>query len=124
MIIEIEPMGAVRQSRKDAWDPRPAVVRYRAFRDELRLKMPGYQLPDELPFITFHISMPKSWSKKKTLQMWGEPHQSKPDLDNLIKAFKDALAVDDAHVWRYAGAQKLWAVNGAIGINETARKTG
>lgn len=116
-VVIIDPMGAVRQSRRDAWDPSPAVARYRAYRDELRLKIGKFKLGPELPFIRFYLPMPKSWSQKKRTEMGGQPHQSKPDLDNLIKAFKDALAVEDAHVWRYAGAEKLWGSVGAIHLH-------
>jgi Holliday junction resolvase RusA-like endonuclease len=55
--------------------------------------------------------MPKSWSTKKRLSMLGEYHQSKPDIDNLVKAFLDAFGDDDKHV-AVIHAGKYWCVEG------------
>jgi Holliday junction resolvase RusA-like endonuclease len=95
-IIAIEPMGAPRMTQRDVWKQRPVVVRYWAYKDELRLKLPGYVLPDKL-VIEFHVAMPKSWSKKKQAAMAGQYHQVRPDNDNFQKAFMDAFG-EDAHV--------------------------
>lgn len=43
-----------------------------------------------------------------------KPHTVKPDLDNLIKAFKDALLTDDSSVWRYGRMTKVWDYEGSI----------
>ena len=43
------------------------------------------------------FEMPKSWSKKKRAELQGEFHDAKPDLDNVLKAIKDALT--DCGVW-------------------------
>jgi Holliday junction resolvase RusA-like endonuclease len=58
--------------------------------------------------------MPASWSKKKREEMDRQPHQNKPDLDNLIKAFKDALLSEDSGVWKYGEMEKRWATRGFI----------
>ena len=68
--------------------------------------------------IVFFIEMPASWSKKKKAQMDHCPHQSRPDLDNLIKAFKDALAEEDSFIWRYASMKKIWAYEPRIVVTE------
>jgi Holliday junction resolvase RusA-like endonuclease len=47
--------------------------------------------------------------------MEGRPHQSKPDIDNLLKGFMDALLEDDARIWEVK-ASKLWGVNGSIKV--------
>jgi len=56
----------------------------------------GNRLPLKCPLkmaITFCFLPPKSWSQKKKDEAieGGVSHCSKPDLDNLIKAIKDAL---------------------------------
>jgi Holliday junction resolvase RusA-like endonuclease len=55
--------------------------------------------------------MPKSWSKKKKAVMWGKPHTSKPDIDNLVKAILDALNGvafnDDSQIWEIQSS-KIW----------------
>jgi Holliday junction resolvase RusA-like endonuclease len=114
--LDVVPMGAVRQSRRDAFDPTPAASRYYAFRDELRIKaaLAGYE-PGEVIDIVFYLPMPASWSQRKRRQMEGMPHQQKPDTDNLLKAFADALLAEDCHVWDMRG-RKRWAVDGAIEI--------
>jgi Holliday junction resolvase RusA-like endonuclease len=105
-------MGKPRMTRSDKWKKRPAVMRYRAFKDECRLH--NVALP-ELPCITFYMPMPASWSKKKKADMDGQPHKSKPDLDNILKALFDALYEDDAHIW-YVTAKKIWSYDGKIEI--------
>ena len=112
MIYPITPMGKPRMTRSDKWKKRPAVMRYRAFKDECRLH--NVALP-ELPCITFYMPMPASWSKKKKADMDGQPHKGKPDLDNILKALFDALYEDDAHIW-YVTAKKIWSYDGKIEI--------
>ena len=65
--------------------------------------------------VTFHLPMPKSWSKKKQLAMCGEPHCNRPDLDNLCKSLMDALLPEDSHVHEIR-LRKLWAVRGGIEV--------
>lgn len=89
-------------------------MRYRSFCDELRLKIPNYTVPDEIKII-FHVPMPPSWSLKHQTSMIGKPHQQRPDIDNYLKAYLDALCTEDSHVWN-AHAIKLWSRVGAIEI--------
>lgn len=115
MIIDITPCPKPRMTRSDKWKKRPIVMKYRAFADELRLKVGDYK-PGGVVFITCIIPMPKSWSKKKKEIMDGIPHQQKPDIDNYLKAFLDALCDDDSHVWDLRGL-KFWGKTGKIVIN-------
>jgi len=39
--------------------------------------------------------------------MLGEPHQSKPDIDNFLKGLLDAVFEDDSAVWSI-WAEKRW----------------
>lgn len=40
-------------------------------------------------------------------ELEGTPHQQKPDTDNMLKAFKDALCSRDQAIWDYR-VTKLW----------------
>lgn len=52
--------------------------------------------------VRFYLPIPASLSKKKRLELDGKDHIKKPDLDNLLKAFKDSaneiLWSDDSQV--------------------------
>lgn len=114
MIIPLEPVPKPRMTRSDRWKKRTTVVRYFAFCDQLRLlwKEP---VPPELA-LRFYITMPKSWSKKKKLDMDGKPHQQRPDIDNLVKAFLDALCEDDSYVYKIH-CEKYWSTDGRIEVD-------
>ncbi|HEU5187072.1 MAG TPA: RusA family crossover junction endodeoxyribonuclease [Candidatus Saccharimonadales bacterium] len=114
IVVKLKPVGKPRMTRRDVWKQRPVVMVYRAYGDELRLKLPHYELPGELR-IVFHLPMPQSWSEKKKAAMDGVPHKQKPDVDNLLKGFMDHLAKDDSHVWRVE-AMKIWSRTGKITI--------
>jgi Holliday junction resolvase RusA-like endonuclease len=110
----ITPVPKPRQTQADKWKKRPAVMRYRAFADELRLKVRVRDVP--LPYhVVFVLPMPGSWSAKKKRLMNLQPHIVKPDKDNLEKAFLDALFPDDSHVWD-GRASKLWGQKGEIWV--------
>lgn len=110
----ITPVAKPRQTRSDKWKQRPAVMRYRAFADECRLF--DVAIPTEGGHITFVLPMPKSWSQKKRMLMNGEPHQQKPDVDNLCKSLMDAVFPDDSHVWDVR-VTKVWGHQGKIIIS-------
>jgi Holliday junction resolvase RusA-like endonuclease len=52
----------------------------------------------------------------KDERKWGMPKTTKPDCDNLTKAFCDALAKNDAHVWHQT-ASKYWGQHDEIIIH-------
>lgn len=119
MILHLEPVAKPRMTQRDRWAKRPAVVKYYAFCDEIRkqwgVDADGLAVPPVPPALSlrFEISMPKSWSAKKRAEMNGEPHQQRPDIDNLIKAFLDALCEDDSYVYSVT-AEKYWSDKGSI----------
>jgi len=117
--FRVLPCPAPRMTRADAWKNRPCVLRYRRFRDDLRLgaKKIGYTLQPILN-ITFILPMPESWSAKKRLAMNGTPHQQRPDRDNLLKAFQDTFEGDDGFVWD-GRTTKLWGEVGKIIVEGT-----
>ena len=112
MIYNITPVPAPRMTRSDKWKKRACVMRYFAFRDEVKLKKITV---DNGSHITFTMPMPKSWSKKKRRAHIGSPHQQKPDIDNLTKALLDAIYDDDAHIWDLR-ITKIWGEYGKIEI--------
>jgi Holliday junction resolvase RusA-like endonuclease len=112
-IYDITPVPKCRMTQRDKWAKRPAVLRYRAFCDEVRVK--GVSMPESGSHIVFVLPMPKSWSKKKREMMDGQPHQQRPDKDNLEKALLDALFEDDSHIWD-SRVSKIWGEEGRIEI--------
>lgn len=57
-----------------------------------------FVFPEQGAHITFYIPCPKSWSQKKKRQYHNTLHQSKPDLDNLLKSFGDSLLSEDKYI--------------------------
>lgn len=118
MILPIEPVPKPRMTQRDRWAKRPAVVRYYAFCDELRALYKG-EVPEQV-MLVFNVPMPKSWSKTKQLEMEGQPHKQRPDIDNLVKAVLDALCEDDSYVHTVV-ATKIWAKEGSIHLTTFSR---
>ena len=118
--IIIDPYPKPRMTRADSWKRRPCVVRYWAYKDNLKKlsKELNYR-PGETLSLTFIIAMPKSWSNKKKEALNGKAHKQKPDLDNLIKAFKDCLMVEDSHVHTYPFMRKIWGFTGKILVHRS-----
>lgn len=114
--LNLNPVAKPRMTRSDKWKKRKATEKYWKFKDDLKMLcwLARWQPREDNLDITFVIPMPKSWSKKKKNEMNGQPHKSRPDLDNLIKAFKDALLQEDSHIHTYDGMKKVWGFKGQI----------
>jgi len=119
MKYPINPMPKPRMTRADKWKQRPAVMKYRAYKDEIRLR--GVSVPEASAHITFVIPMPASWSKKKRQSMNGMPHRQRPDIDNLHKGLLDALFTEDCQVWDH-WITKVWGEHGAIIIEPISKR--
>lgn len=92
--VRMEPIGKPRQTRRDVWQLRPVVARYRAFADQLRLEAQKQLIEWESVgtlCVTAYFSVPPSWPKSKKADMANQPHRQTPDADNVIKAVMDAL---------------------------------
>lgn len=113
MIAMIVPVPKPRMTQRDKWAKRPGVLRYRDFCDQVRAA--GLVVPESGAHIVFHLAMPASWSRKKRAEMLGQPHQQKPDVDNLAKALLDACLDEDQGVWDMR-VTKRWADAGAIEV--------
>lgn len=74
--------------------------RYNTYKVELgaEAKRKGFVFPPVGASITFFVPVPPSWSKKKKKLYHGTFHQSKPDLDNLLKALMDSLMTEDKQI--------------------------
>lgn len=111
IVVSGEPVGKPRMTQRDKWQKRACVVRYRVWADALRDQV-GIQ--NKLTFtkpVTVHVcaffSMPNGWSRQRKLDSYGEPHTSKPDGDNVLKAVLDALIENDQTVY-YSSVGKYW----------------
>lgn len=74
--------------------------RYNTYKIDLaaEAKSKRFLFPPVGASITFFIPVPPSWSKKKKKLHHGRFHQSKPDLDNLLKALMDSLMAEDKQI--------------------------
>jgi Holliday junction resolvase RusA-like endonuclease len=112
--LRIDPVPKPRMTRADRWKTRPPVQRYWDYKDKLLELTKGIEICYTPLSLQFILPMPKSWSKKKKAEMNLQKHESTPDLDNLIKAFKDALLKEDSMVWCYDYMTKVWGYEGMI----------
>lgn len=124
-LFDVIPMGAVRMSQSDKWktnpnhvDPkkreREAVTRYRHFKNVIRKQAEEmkFELKGVLE-IVFLVPMPSTWSEKKKQRENKKPVKTRPDTDNYVKAFMDALSKEDGYVWKI-NSQKRYAFKGSI----------
>lgn len=113
-LFPIRPVPAPRMVRSDKWEKRDIVQRYWAFRKEFILKanLLKFDLPDVLN-ILFILKMSESWSGAKKKRMNLQPHQSRPDRDNLLKSIQDAFKKDDGFVWD-GRTIKIWGEKDTI----------
>ena len=103
---------------------RAQLEKYNSYKAEIRnwAAKTGFKMPLGYFAIVFYIPAPESWRKKKRDEMVGNPHQSTPDCDNLLKAFFDGImprknktkqekGSDDRRIHCYT-AFKLWCNQG------------
>lgn len=122
LFIPVLPMGAVRTTQKQKFVDESA-KRYRIYKQQIALLVKQHiKAPSERPIlvdITFYMPIPSSWSQKKKERMNGAVHRSKPDIDNMIKAFFDSLNKiawkDDNQVYE-VHSKKVYSFNPGIGF--------
>lgn len=112
--IPINPIPKPRMVRSDRWKKRECVEKYWQWKDRIRSYI--QVLPAEFKVI-FEVEMPQSWSEKKKKQKLGTPHQSRPDIDNFLKALMDAIATEDGFVYSVE-MKKIWGRTGSITIEQ------
>ena len=117
IVFRVVPVGKPRSTRFTDRQA-PALVRYRLFRDALQgaAAKEGFVPPEAGASLVFYLPMPRSWSEREKRAMDGQPHQQKPDKDNLEKAFWDALLGEDSRIWHTASVEKRWAREGRIEV--------
>lgn len=73
--------------------------------ERLKTKIAEGQIDPALDYagisVQFFLPVPKSWTKKAKAAAYGQPHRSKPDADNYLKAAADAMT--EAGVFRDDG---------------------
>lgn len=111
----IDPMGKPRILRGQT---DITAVRWRNYKEALKILRGAFAVPTESILILFVIPMPESWSDKKRKAMRFKRHQQKPDIDNLHKGFLDALYDCDQIFWD-AHIVKIWGESGSIQVFKT-----
>ncbi len=106
-----EPLGKPRMTRRDTWKERACVIRYRQWCDKIRFvagwtKKASLVEPTTLRMIAY-FAIPASWPLQKREAAIGQPHQQKPDIDNICKGVMDALIENDQYIYKLHG-QKYW----------------
>lgn len=86
------------------------IERYNNYKLEIsaEAKRKGFKMPHQGASIKFFIPVPKSWTKKKKRQYHQTIHQSKPDLDNYLKALVDSICEEDKYIGHYGELAKYW----------------
>ena len=136
VILNITPQTHVRATQGDSIffripreKLRPAglkrlmrLERYNQYKVDLlaEAKRKNFEFPPVGASVTFYIPVPPSWSNKKKALHHGRFHQSKPDIDNCIKALFDSLFLEDKQIAHFE-AQKRW-VDFPIGWIEISYK--
>lgn len=124
-VIDVSPVSAVRMTMSDRWKVNPnhpnpkyrqrkSVTKYFEYKNKVLqvASKYGYKLQEELNLV-FVMPLPESWSNKKKKQYDGQPHKSRPDVDNLTKAFMDALSSEDGNVYSLK-VTKVYGYEGKI----------
>jgi len=122
MFIKVAPVSKPRMTQQDKWKQRPVVMKYRAYKDQIRESVSkSFEESQVVHWLVFVVEMPKSWSNKKRAQMDGQPHQQRPDIDNFIKGYFDAIAEEDSHIYE-VHALKVWGTKPGIylGVDDYA----
>jgi Holliday junction resolvase RusA-like endonuclease len=130
LYLDIEPIGAVRTTQKQMFADK-RYKKYMVWKDDIRILWNAELIkrgikPEEFKFseiksITFVVTVPMSISLSKAKLKEREdrvdmPHQMKPDIDNMLKAFMDAIMKEDSHVHTIGKMTKIWGLHGHIKV--------
>jgi len=97
----LRPAGLKRLLRLEKYND------YKSSLSELAKKK-SFAIPEQGVHILFYFPVPKSWTKSKKQEMHMKLHQSKPDIDNCIKALFDSLMKEDKYIADFR-ATKKWS---------------
>jgi Holliday junction resolvase RusA-like endonuclease len=114
IVFNITPQTAVRATQGDRVffripreKLRPAglkrllrLERYNNYKVELCAiaKQKKFTPPEQGGHLIFYLPVPKSWKEYRKKEMHMKLHQSKPDWDNLAKAFFDSMLSEDKYI--------------------------
>ena len=83
------------QHLKGAYNSKAYSSYKKALVELLKAKITEGQIDPALDYagiaVQFFLPVPKSWTKKAKTAAYGQPHRSKPDADNYLKAAADAM---------------------------------
>lgn len=111
-IYPIKGMAKPRMTGRDKWKGRTIVLKYHAFKDEVRIRRLRLDL-DHFYHVIFVLPMPKSWTAARKNSHDFMPMQNVPDKDNLEKALLDALYQQDKAAWD-GRVTKVWGREACI----------
>jgi Holliday junction resolvase RusA-like endonuclease len=118
-VSDAEPVGAPRQIKRDLWKPRVGVVKYRAFKDILKLQVGP--VPDAREVVKVEIvalfATPPSWRRSKRERLIYTQHQQTPDADNVGKAVLDTMWPKNDSAIAWVETQKFWADRNGLVIS-------
>jgi len=118
--FKINPKPALRVNHKTIFTQSTkakAARAYAAYKKELalRAKIIGYTLPENgILIIKFTMPIPIRGGEVRI----GLPHTQKPDIDNLVKAFMDSIAIGSDEFIHTIHACKVWGEFGGIEVFE------
>jgi hypothetical protein len=115
-VLTIRAQGKPTMVSSDRYRKRPAVLRYRAYADHLRLL--GAVLPESYLVIAY-FAMPASWSNAERRRRDLTPHQVKPDGTNILKGIEDVLCPHGDQQLFDGRFRKVWAHADRIVIVDT-----
>lgn len=120
-------MPKPRMVKSDAYKKRPVVERWWRYKKHVLLlanQAGGIRVGEIIHELIFVLPIPDTfYNKDGTIKKQyrdvgvaeGAPHMTnKPDLDNLLKGFKDIFCKNDHHVHTYVSIKKVWGKSGQI----------
>ena len=97
---KLRPPGLRRLERLEKYNQYKITIRAMA-------RQKKFDMPSIGASIKFYIPVSPSWTKSKKSQFHLQYHQSRKDLDNLLKGFFDSLMDEDKHIAHFEAA-KYW----------------
>jgi len=110
------PIAKPRMTRRDQWEKRDCVLRYRDYCDRIRAAWAAEHGdppvdPDGIMVVAF-LPVTASWPKWQKEEALDCGHKLKPDGDNILKSVCDALMKEDSCLW-VKWIVKFWCAEGA-----------
>jgi Holliday junction resolvase RusA-like endonuclease len=139
-IIALNPQTNVRSTQGDVWffripehklsdyglKRKKRLEKYNQYKRDLKFQYEALALDlSEGKFkVVFYIPLAKSYRPKRDIgeiersKMNNAPHKRKPDYDNLLKAFGDAIFENDSFIWS-VHCEKRWTTDSVGRIEVT-----